>query len=81
MNYGHWTDCVLVPADADGIISTDILFIAYKAKCQSIYLKQFLPQLHIIRFQKGSVPFPGTERTQLHSVAAPKPGTHTWFQE
>ena len=54
MNYGHWTDCVLLPADADGIITPDILFIVHKAKVKSVYLKQFLPQLHIIRFQKGS---------------------------
>ena len=38
MNYGHWTDCVLLPADADGIITPDILFIVHKAKGEFIYL-------------------------------------------
>ena len=54
MNYGHWTGCNLLQTDADGIISPDILFIVHKAKVQSIYLKQILPQLHIIWFRKGS---------------------------
>ena len=83
MNYSHWTDCNLLPADEDDIISPDIFLIVHKAKVKSIYLKRFLPQLHIIRFQKRTavVPFPGTERTQLYYVAAPKLGTHTWFPE
>ncbi len=54
MNYGHWTGCNLLQTDADGIISPDILFIVHKAKVNSIYIKQSLPQQHIIRFQKGS---------------------------
>ena len=54
MNYGHWTGCNLLPADADGIISPDILYIVHKAKGKSVYLKQILPQLHIVRFQKGN---------------------------
>ena len=83
MNYSHWTDCNLLPADEDDIVSPDIFLIVHKAKVKSIYLKQFLPQLHIIRFQKRTavVPFPSTERTQLYYVAAPKLGTHTWFPE
>ncbi len=54
MNYGHRIGYNLLPADSDGIISPDILLIAHKAKDKSIYLKQCLQQLHIIRFQKGS---------------------------
>ncbi len=54
MNYGHRIGYNLLPADSDDINSPDILFIVHKAKGMSIYLKQFLPQLHFIRFQKGS---------------------------
>ncbi len=32
MNYGHRTGYNLLPADADGIISPDILLIVHKAK-------------------------------------------------
>ncbi len=54
MNYGHRTGYNLLRADADGINNSDILLIVHKAKGKLIYLKQFLPQLHILRFQKGS---------------------------
>ena len=54
MDYGHRTGCNLLQTDADGIISPDILFIVHKAMVNSIYMQQSLPQLHIIRFQKGS---------------------------
>ena len=54
MNYGHWTGCTLLPTDADGIISPDIFCIVHQTKAKSIYAKQILPELHIIRFQKGS---------------------------
>ncbi len=54
MNYGHRTGSNLLQTDADGIISPDILFIVHKAKVSSIYLMRIKPQLHIIRFQKGS---------------------------
>ena len=32
MSYGHGTGCNLLPADADGIISPDILLIVHQAK-------------------------------------------------
>ena len=54
MNYGHWTGYNLLPTDADGIISPDILFIVHKAKGKFIYSKQIPQKLHIIWFQKGS---------------------------
>ena len=57
MNYGHKTGCNLLPTDADGIISPDILCMVHKTKGKFIFSKQFLPQLHIIRFQKGSAIF------------------------
>ena len=54
MNYGHWTGCNLQPTDADGKVSPNIPCIVHKMKVNSIYWKQSLPWLHIIRFQKGS---------------------------
>ena len=54
MNYCHWTGCNLLPTNSDGIVSPDIIWIVHKTKGKIIYSKQFLPQLHIIRFQKGS---------------------------
>ena len=80
MSYSHWTGYNLLPTDADGIINPDILFIVHKAKGKFIFLKRMFPELHILRFQKV-VPFPGTKRIKLYYVAAPKPGTHTWFPE
>ncbi len=55
MNYGHSIGYSLLHTDADGIISPDLLFVVHMAKGWSIYLKQIRSQLHIIRFQKGSV--------------------------
>ncbi len=80
MNYGHRTGYNLLRADAEGIISPDILLIVHKAKGKLIYLKQF-PHSCICYGSRKVVPFPGTERTQLHSLAAPKPGLLTWFPE
>ena len=54
MYCGNWTGCNLLQTDAGGIISPDIIFIVHKAKVNFIYMQQSLPQLHIIRFQKGS---------------------------
>ena len=54
MKYGPLTGYNLLPPDAGNIISPDIHSGVHKAKGKSIYLKQILPQLHIIRFQKGS---------------------------
>ena len=54
MNYGHWSSFKLLPIDPEGINSPDIFWIVHKTKGKSIYSKQFLSQLHIIRFQKGS---------------------------
>ncbi len=54
MNYGHWTDYNLLPTDADGSISPDILSMVHKAKDNFICSKQPLPKLHILRFQKGN---------------------------
>ncbi len=54
IKYGHWSGCNLLPTDADGIISPDILCMVHTTKDMSIYSNQFLPQLHIIRFQKGT---------------------------
>ena len=71
MNYGNWTGCNFRQTDADGIISPDILFIVHKAKDKSIYLKQILPQLHIIRFQKDSAISLNTECIRLYYQAAP----------
>ncbi len=50
----HWTGCNLLQTDADGIFTPDIVFVVHKAKCNSIYMKQIHPQLHIIRFHKDS---------------------------
>ncbi len=54
MIYGHWTDYNLLPTDAYGINSPDILSIVHKEEFKTIYSKQILPQLRIIRPQKGS---------------------------
>ena len=54
MNYGHWTGDNLLYADADGVVSPDIFSIVHKAMSNSIYSKQFLLKLYILRFQKGS---------------------------
>ena len=53
MNYGHRAGCNLLPTDYDGITSPDIPFMVNKAISNSIYSKKLLPQLHILRFQKG----------------------------
>ena len=53
-NYGQRTGCNLLPKVADGIVSPEIHLMVHKAHGKFIYLKQILPQLHIIRFQKGS---------------------------
>ena len=53
MNYGHRAGCNLLPTFSDGITSPDILFMVHHAMGNSIYLKKSLPQLHILRFQKG----------------------------
>ena len=63
MNYGHRTGYNLLPTDADGIISPDILSIVHTAKGYSIYSKQILPQQHILRFQKGSA----VSRNEAHT--------------
>ena len=81
MKYGHWTGNNLLPTDADGIINPDIHCIVHKAKGDSIYSKQILLQMHILRFQKGSSISRYTERILLYYAAAPIPGTYTWFQE
>ena len=80
MNYGHWTGCNLLQTDAGGIISPDILFIVHKAKVNSIYMKQSLPQLHIIRFQKDSAISLYWAYTAVLCSSA-QPGTHPWFPE
>ena len=80
MNYGHWNGCNLLQTDADGIISPDILFIVHKAKVNSIYMQQSLPQLHMIRFQKGSASSLNWAYTAVLWSSA-QPGTHTWFPE
>ena len=54
MNYSHLTGYNLLPTDADGIISPDIVSIVHMAKGYLIFAKPILPKLHIIRFQKGS---------------------------
>jgi hypothetical protein len=54
MNYGHRTGYNLLPTDADGSISPDILSMVHKAKDNFINSKQPLPKLNILRFQKGS---------------------------
>ena len=80
MNYGHWTGCNLLQTDAGGIISPDILFIVHKAKVNSIYMQQSLPQLHIIRFQKDSAISLYWAYTAVLCSSA-RPGTHPWFPE
>ena len=54
MNYGLWTVYNLLPTDADGIVSPDILIIVHDTKGEFIHLKEFIQQLHIIRFKIGS---------------------------
>ena len=53
-NYSHLTGYTLLPTDADGIISPDILTTLHKAMVKFVYSKQFFPQLHILRFQEGN---------------------------
>ncbi len=78
MNYGPWTGYNLLPKDADGITSPDIVLGVHKAKSKLIYFKLILQEMRIYGSRKV-VPYPGTERTKLRYVAAPKPGAHTWF--
>jgi hypothetical protein len=63
MKCGHLTGYNLLPTYADGIISPDILSIVHKMKYKTTYLKQIVPQQHILRaFQRVSANSRYTER-------------------
>ena len=79
MNVSHCTGYNLPPTDTDGIISPDIVNIVHPAKGLLIFSKPILPQLHIIRFQKGSAHSQYCAYTAVYYTAAHKPGTPTWF--
>ena len=53
-NYGHLTGCNILPTDADGLMSPDSLSMVHLTMVEFVYSKQFNPQLHILRFQKGN---------------------------
>ena len=54
MNYGTWMGHNLHPTYSAGTNSPDIVSNVHKMKAETIYAKQIVPQLHILRaFQKG----------------------------
>ena len=79
-NYGHLTCYNLLPTDSNGIISPDILFTVHKAMVNS-FIRSDSSNSCTFNGSRKVTPFPGTELIQLYYAAAPKPGTHTWFQE